>query len=215
MYGVFRCPNKQSLTNLIAAMSQKQILSNLLAENKIAQVITQLLSITKSDDDLNGEVTQISARFQQNENQRRLNLADSDEINREYAKIRNALLSIINRLPDSSGVLPVVKKQNWLAIGAFIVGLIAIVANIGTIKDSFFKKGEPKQVVQSSVEPQKNVGKPVVELPVEKSREPTIQIPQNTPSIGKNKVHIEVKDKAKVGAIITGDSNKIDLKQDF
>lgn len=35
------------------------------------------------------------------------------------------------------------------------------------------------------------------------------------PSTGKNNVQITVKDKAKVGTIITGDSNKIDIKQDF
>ena len=29
------------------------------------------------------------------------------------------------------------------------------------------------------------------------------------------KTHIEVKDQAKVGTIVTGDSNKIDIKQDF
>ena len=34
-------------------------------------------------------------------------------------------------------------------------------------------------------------------------------------SAGKSNVHIEVKDKAKVGNIITGDSNEIDIKQDF
>ena len=191
-------------------MSANQVLLKQLAENKIEQVITQLLSITKSDADLNGEVTQISARFQQNENQRRLNLADSDEINREYAKIRNALLSIINRLPDSGGVLPVVKKQNWLAIGAFIVGLIAVLANIATIKDVFFKKEEiktPATVVES---PKVDIKPTVpVEKPIDKVIEPPVNKKEKTNKQSDGTIIFN--NTGKMEKTVVGNGNKVDI----
>ena len=140
-------------------MSQKKILRNLIAENKIAQVITELRSNTEGVIDLHDEVLQLSARFQQNEKKRNLDITDNEEVNREYNKIRNALLSVIERLPDVGITLK--KNINWVAIVAFIVGFIAVVANIGTIKDTFFKEKEIKIAAPLPAKSEKEPIKPI------------------------------------------------------
>jgi hypothetical protein len=66
----------------------------------------------------------------------------------------------------------------------------------------FFQKSEPPPLVQPVAEPAKRDTLVLVVPPLGKS-------------VGKNNVNITVKDKAKVGNINTGDSNKIDIKQDF
>ncbi len=92
---------------------------------------------------------------------------------------------------------------------ALILGIFAVITGITgyTLRDLWQKK-EPAPTVQPAAEPlQKDtpaVATPPVTQPVEKSA-----------AGGKNNVKIEVKDKAKVGNIVTGDSNKIDIKQDF
>lgn len=119
------------------------------------------------------------------------------------------MLSIINRLPDGSGILPLSKKSNWIAIGAFVVGLIAVLANIGTIKDSFFKKEEPKVVTQPAVEPLKNEVKQIVAVPVDK--------PEVKPEVKKMKTEKPVdgtiifNNNGKMEKTVVGNGNKVDI----
>ena len=193
-------------------MSQKKNLQALIAEDKIAPAIAHLLATTNQTPDLHNEVLQLSARFQQNEKQRRLDLNPTDDLNREYNKIRNALLDLVNRLPESS-ITPLTRKSNWVAIGLFLVGLVAFIANIGTIKDTLFKKDKPeppKIETLSTPESKKEDLKPAPTQPTA-----PVFTATKTSNSTKNNVNIHLRDKAKVGAIITGDSNKIDLKQDF
>ena len=165
-------------------MSHKQILYSLLAENKIAQVITELRSNTEGVIDLHDEVLQLSARFQQNEKKRRLDLSDNEDVNREYNKIREGLISVIKRLPDPS-IVPLVKKGNCsFTFGiTLMLSLIAVVANIGTIKDAFFKK-EDNTVTQLPTKKEKdektNSVKPTTES-VKPTINPTQAVPKPTP----------------------------------
>ena len=90
--------------------------------------------------------------------------------------------------------------RKWAAVLAILAGIAAVTGY--TLRDFFFKKTAPAPLV----------------LPVaDHSKKDTLVIVMPPPgkSAGKSNVHIEVKDKAKVGNIITGDSNKIDIKQDF
>ena len=113
-------------------MSQKQMLNNLIADDNLEQVITELRSITANIPNLNKEVLHLSGQFEKNEKQRRLNEIDNDTFTRDKNKIREALLSVVKRLPES-GINPLMKKNNWLKISALIVGTLGILASIATI----------------------------------------------------------------------------------
>lgn len=134
------------------------------------------------------------------------------------------------------------KTSWWIAIGAAIAGLVGFIVNIGAIKESFFKKEEPKVMAAPTIETQKQE---VVNIDSLKSirdktpnnhkiydqlsfksdtlnnhkrldalkLEPIESKIKGIPYDAKNK--IIVKGRAKVGAIITGDSSKINIKQEF
>ena len=149
-------------------MSHKQILYSLLAENKIAQVITELRSNTAGVIELHEEVLQLSARFQQNEKKRRLDIENNEDVNREYNKIRNALLSVIERLPNSS-IASSVKKNKWVSMSVWLLVAIVSIIFVAKISEtnltSFSKKEEikstPQQPIEDKAEDIKNVATPV------------------------------------------------------
>ncbi|HRI61196.1 MAG TPA: CHAT domain-containing protein [Saprospiraceae bacterium] len=96
----------------------------------------------------------------------------------------------------------------WLALIVIGIGVLVGIAELsGFHIQDLWSKPQPAPVEQ-----------PAAELP----RTDTLPAAPKPPASGpektapaKNNVKIEVKDKAKVGNIITGDSNKIEVKQDF
>jgi hypothetical protein len=129
----------------------------------------------------------------------------------ERNRISMALLVVIENAYLESAGLPLTKRLNWVGIGAFLIGIVALIANVGTIKDTFFKTEEVKTITQP-VELKKEEPRTIVTP--EKSKE-TVKPVTPSPPISKNNTQINVKDHGKVGTVITGDSNKIDIKQDF
>lgn len=83
-------------------METKNSLKRLLADGNTQQVIESLLQITESGGDkhLYNEAILQSSRFQQARQQERLGVAAPNELRIELARIHQALLDIIGRLPE-------------------------------------------------------------------------------------------------------------------
>ena len=58
----------------------KKKLRSLLADGKINQVLAELRNLTANDSDLYNEVLQVSAQFAENDRQRRLNIANPQDV---------------------------------------------------------------------------------------------------------------------------------------
>jgi hypothetical protein len=123
-------------------MNLKQSLHSLLADNETAEVITQLRALTEESlQNMQEEVEQVATRFEANIDQSHSELADELSTNKENARIRYQLLSIINRLPDDAE-LPSVILQKRSKLAVFIVAGVAILALIAFNFD-LFKREEP------------------------------------------------------------------------
>ena len=100
----------------------------------------------------------------------------------------------------------------WASIVA-VIGLIASIAQISgfSIKD-FLKNDVISNTRLDSISTKENKMYDEA-VPANKTETELPQAKQS--SLNKNNVKIEVRDNGKVGTIINGDSNKIDIKQDF
>lgn len=182
-------------------------LQQLLADGKTGQVIQQLLTLSANAPDHHREVLQLSSQFEELERKSRLNLADSRTLDTERNRINDALLAVMDRLYKSRTPL---KQRRRVGKIALWLGIFAAVATITgyTLKD-FFRNPEPVKV-EKSVEPPVQGEKTTVAPVVPPKEKPAV-----IDNRGKNNPNITVKDNGKVGTIITGDSNKIEVKQDF
>ena len=127
-------------------------------------MITQLRSLSEESlVDLKDEIEQVAARFEANIEQSHGEFADELSTNKENARIRYLLLSIINRLPDDAE-LPSAIMQKRSKMAALIVAGVAILALIAFNFD-LFKKEEPIAVAKPVIEQPKVVIAPVVEQP--------------------------------------------------
>ncbi len=122
----------------------KENLKKQLAQNKTKQVIQQLLTLIShlEDQELHNEVILQSARFEKYERANRLGISSYEEEGISIAKINQALLSIINQLPNESDESipsnPNLKKEkknpdikkNWQKWALAISGIIAVMAGI-------------------------------------------------------------------------------------
>lgn len=116
----------------------KHTLRDLVANGKTKQAITELLSATKHDSDLHNRVIQLSARFAQYEKQQLGNLESPSGLSTELNKINLAILAIIEELGNGNTPpvnAPIVSKRRLMWLGAGMVALIAILANLATIMD--------------------------------------------------------------------------------
>jgi hypothetical protein len=164
--------------DFLLTMNLKQSLHSLLADNETAEVITQLRSLPeKSVGNLQEEVEQVADRYEANMAQSGLEFADELSTNKENARIRYLLLSIINRLPEDAE-LPsaVMAKRSKMAV--FIVLGVAVLALVAFNFD-FFKKEEPLKPVVN--EPVKAATTPSVEAP-KVAATPAAAVPLVTPS---------------------------------
>ena len=185
----------------------KTKLQQLIAQGKTKQAIQQLLRITKRNDDLHDTALNISARYRQLVRDQHAGILSSEESQIELNKVNAAILALVKDLPDGIS-LASPKSWNWQRV-AFVLGLIAAIATITgyTLKDSIWPTSN-----QDSSEPRSLVVEDSLQTPEAATLDTTKQKPG--PNAGNN-VSIEIKDQAKVGNIITGDSNKIEIKQDF
>jgi hypothetical protein len=189
-------------------MSVKANLRNLLAEGNTREVLEQLKHLTNSDIDLQEDAISLSARYQKYLREKHRNTLDTQSLDMELNRINAAILNLIEKLPIDSPFAK--KKWSWERI-ALILGIFAAVAGITgyTMKDFFFPTQDAQQVIQPPPPDTTTVMQPETKESVP-AGEPTTTIDQS-----KNKVNVEINDQGKVGNIITGDSNTIEIKQEF
>lgn len=161
-------------------MNLKQSLHSLLADNETVEVINQLRVLTEEAlPNLRDEVEQVSARYEANLEQSSLEFADELSTNKENARIKYLLLSIINRMPDDAE-LPSAIMQRRSKMAAFIVLGVGILAAIAFNLD-FFKKEEPLPATKPKTEQAKTVVTPETAPPAVAA--PTPQTPLVAPAI--------------------------------
>ena len=189
--------------------SSRQELKTLLAQGKLETALETLVHVTAHghDAELRQRVLNLSGQFAQLKNQHLTGLLDDKDYRLQWNRIAAAVADIA--AIDNGAVTARHRRTSgsdfWKKLGyvGLIVGILAGVVKIV----EYLQKQEPAPTVQPAAEPPQKDTLVVATPPTSK--------PAEKPASGKNNVKIEVKDKAKVGNIITGDSNKIDIKQDF
>lgn len=183
-----------------------QNLRALLAQGNLESALQSLVALTAHSDDadLRQRVLTLSGQFAALKKQHLTGLLNDSDYRLQLNRITAAVAEVV----DSEANSEVVTQSHRLTTPSFWkkIGYVGLVVGIlaGAVQVvEYVQKQKPVPVEKPAAEPlQKD---PVV-----------VPAPQaNPPAAGKNNVKIEVKDKAKVGNIITGDSNKIDIKQDF
>lgn len=193
--------------------SSRQELKTLLAQGKLETTLETLVRVTAHghDAELRQRVLTLSGQFAQLKNQHLTGLLDDKDYRLQWNRIAAAVADIADNQQLSESFQLLESSHPWKKWAAILAVLASIAGITGyTLRDFLWPKPEPAPIEQPAAEPPKKDTLVVVTPPAGK--------PAEKPSAaegGKNNVKIEVKDKAKVGNIITGDSNKIDIKQDF
>ncbi|MDX1907394.1 MAG: hypothetical protein SF053_10205 [Bacteroidia bacterium] len=144
-------------------MTAKSTLLGWIAEEKLSQVLQGLLGLAEKykDDELLRDATFQSGRLKALEKKRLDGILSSEEGNLETAKIRQALLHIVQVIPDdwvsegmeNQSATPVVPtKTNWKKYAAYIAAAIALLAGIAefsgySLRDIFGKKEKIEQSI--------------------------------------------------------------------
>lgn len=180
-----------------------QNLKTLLAQGKIEQALDVLVRLVQHSDDadLRQRVLTLSGQFAALKKQHLTGLLDDKDYRLQSNRIFAAVAEIADDQQLSESSPP--RKMSWEK-WALVLGIFAAVAGITgyTLRDIFFQKTDSAPLALPAAEPAKKDTLVLV-------------VPPPGKSVGKSNVNITVKDSAKVGNIITGDSNKIDIKQDF
>ena len=190
--------------------SSNQELKTLLAQGKLETALETLVRVTAHghDADLRQRVLTLSGQFAQLKNQHLTGLLDDKDYRLQWNRIAAAVADIADNHQLSESWKLSESSHPWKKWAAILAVLASIAGITGyTLRDFLWPKPEPAPIEQPPAEPVKRDTIVVATPPASKPAEKTAP--------GKNNVKIEVKDKAKVGNIITGDSNKIDIKQDF
>jgi hypothetical protein len=183
-------------------MNLKQSLHSLLADNETVEVINQLLSLTEETlPQLREEVEQVAARQEANVEQSSLEFADELSTNKEKARIKYLLLSIINRMPDDAE-LPSAIMQRRSKMAAFIVLGVAILAavafNLDFINLDFLKKDEVIPVVKPTTEQAKTAVVTPTPPAVAQQPQTPIVAPVTVPPVLKDSVKVDTLPKKKI-----------------
>jgi len=148
-------------------ITAQAILLQWLSDGDLRRVLTglQLLARETNDDTLTGDATSLSGRHHHLLADRRRDVIGQADYQLELAKIRQALLEVVQALPNdlpagtladipptADGVLP--KAISWKKIGAGIVALLAILASVAeftgvSLKDVFSAKTAPTDTTQT------------------------------------------------------------------
>lgn len=189
--------------------SSNQALKTLLAQGKLEQALSTLVHLTekRDDADLRQRILTLSGQFAALKKQHLTGLLEDKDYRREWNRIAAAVVDIVES--EAVGSKAVTGSHRFTISGRWkkwvaILGIFAAVAGVTgyTLRDFLWYRTGPAPVVQPAIEPAKKDTLVLV-------------IPPPDISIGKNNVNITVKGKAKGTNIITGDSSKIDIKQDF
>jgi tetratricopeptide (TPR) repeat protein len=82
----------------------QKVLNQLVEENRLNDVFTVLNTIKKPNQDLQNTISQLSGRFNANEEKRRLETASNEFLKVEHNQIMQALLEVINSLDKKTTV---------------------------------------------------------------------------------------------------------------
>lgn len=194
--------------------SSKQNLKTLLAQGKLETALDTLVRLTEHTDDaeLRQRVLALSGQFAALKKQQLSGLLDDKDYRLQWNRIAAAVADIaddelIKSLTPSETLNNnrLTKTSVWKKWPAILAVLASVAGITGyTLRDVLWPKTDPAPTEQPAAEPSKK-DTIVVTMP-----------PAKGPANGKNNPHIEIKDKAKVGIISTGDSAVFkDIKQDF
>ena len=187
-----------------------QNLRALLAQGNLEAALQALVALTAHSDDadLRQRALTLSGQFAALKKQHLTGLLEDKDYRLQLNRITAAVAEMVDSEADSEAVTqshrltpPAPRSSFWKKVG-YVGLLVGILAGTVQVVD-YVQKQQPAPAEKPAAEPLKT--DPVA-----------VPAPQETPpAAGKNNVKIEVKDKAKVGNIITGDSNSIHVKQDF
>ncbi|NET31444.1 MAG: hypothetical protein F6K19_05510 [Cyanothece sp. SIO1E1] len=181
----------------------KTHLKKLIAKGQTERVIEQLTQLSLNDRILSNEVISLSGRYHQYQRDRLDQIKSQDHLDVEFNRINQKVLDIIERLP-SDVKLGATQNKGLLSLSILaFVALIALTVYFLLPSQEQSDIDEPTQTTEST--------QSTPDL-TPATKEPGSQTSFDSTN---TKTHIEVKDQAKVGTIVTGDSNKIDIKQDF
>lgn len=210
MFPSSRIPKVLSPSNPTNAMlSQTQNLKALITQGNLEAALETLVRLCQYADDaeLRQRVLTLSGQFAALKKQHLTGLLEDKDYRLQLNRITAAVAEMVDdpQLPESlSRGLGMGSSQPWKKWVAILAVLASIAGITGyTLRDFLWPK--PETIEMPTAEPPK---KDTI----------VVAVPSATPPSevgGKNNVKIEVKDKAKVGNIITGDSNTINIKQDF
>ena len=182
-----------------------QNLRALLAQGSLEATLQALVHLTAHTDDadLRQRVLTLSGQFAALKKQHLSGLLNDSEYHLQLNRITAAVAGIVDNKAHESTSTDTTSTLGdfWKKLG-YLCLLVGTLVGAVQVVDCVQKK-QSAPMEKPSAEPTKK----------EKDAAPAPQ--KNLPATGKNNVKIEVKDKARVGNIITGDSNKIDIKQDF
>ncbi|MBX2874969.1 MAG: hypothetical protein KTR30_22790 [Saprospiraceae bacterium] len=181
----------------------KTHLKKLIARGQTEKAIAQLTQLSMNDQTLSNEIIVLSGRYHQHQRERLDKIQSQDYLDVEFNRINQKALHIIERLPANAKLGS--QRKLW-PLALRILGIIALIS-----MSIYFLLPHQEQ--------------PNIEEQIQ-TTETTQSTPELTPATQdlrsqtnfdstNVKTHIEVKDQAKVGTIVTGDSTKIDIKQDF
>ncbi|MFN0036208.1 MAG: hypothetical protein ACKVUS_14185 [Saprospiraceae bacterium] len=207
-------PAVHSLSNLrqfrretnqtLAMLSQYQNIKALIAQGNVESALETLVRLTQhaDDADLRQRVLTLSGQFAALKKQHLTGLLEDKDYRLQLNRITAAVAEVVDREHLTPSETLTTRSFSWKKWAVLLAVLASIAGITGyALRDFFWPK--PAPIEMPAVEPPK---KDTVVLPA----------PSEQPAAaGKNNVKIEVKDKAKVGNIITGDSNTINIKQDF
>lgn len=182
----------------------KTHLKKLIAKGQTEKVIEQLTKLSIGDRTLSNEIIALSGRYHQHQRDRLDKIKSIDYLDVEFNRINQKTLDIIERLP-ANAKQGSAKNARWLTLS--IISVIALIAM--TVFFLLPDKVQPNEIESTTETTESTQSTPALTPATQGLRSQTNFDSTNV------KTHIEVKDQAKVGTIVTGDSNKIDIKQDF
>ncbi|MEL6929137.1 MAG: hypothetical protein AAFO95_10910 [Cyanobacteria bacterium J06600_6] len=184
----------------------KNKLRTLISQGKTEFALQQLIPLTESDSHLHRQALALSARYEKHIQEKNMGTTDSEHLNVALNRIHDSALELIERLPEQEGARA---KKTWKTLVLWIGILGSVASIIGySLRDYF--GGEVNITEESLPIPSDTV--PLSPEPLEDAQ-PKSPL-RTSPSTG-DQINIQVNDQGKIGNIITGDSNTIEIKQDF
>lgn len=185
----------------------KEDIHQLISGGQTQAAIQALIAQTKQGTDLHDQALALSARYQNYRKKQHSGTTDDAYLDEELNRIQSAAIELANKLGGTSNSS---NKKRTLARLALWLGIFAAVAGITgyTLRD-FFKEKTPIEQQEESITED--------DSPSEEKLEKTKTVsPVEAPAkAGGNTTNIQINDSGKVGTVTTGDSNTIEIKQDF